>query len=105
MPKWLATTSMFSTCGAGTVFWQAGATNSMHQTCHDEPNPQPIVHRATVFTMQQLGVFLETLKNTKEGTGNLLDQCAILGTSDVSHGREHSIDDGIHGSTVTQRVE
>jgi hypothetical protein len=84
---------LFSTCGAGTVFWQAGATNSMHQTCHDEPNPQPTVHRATVFTMQQLGVFLETLKNTKEGTGNLLDSCAILCTTELSEGNVHSNDE------------
>lgn len=84
---------LFSTCGAGTVFWQAGATNGMHQTCHDEPNPQPIVHQATVFTMQQLAACLETLKGVKEGAGNLLDSCAILCTSELSEGNVHSNDE------------
>jgi hypothetical protein len=84
---------LFSTCGAGTVFWQAGATNSMHQICHDEAAPQPTVHNATVFTMQQLAACLDILKNTKEGTGNLLDSCAILCTTELSEGNVHSNDE------------
>jgi hypothetical protein len=84
---------LFSTCGAGTVFWPVGASNSMHQICHDEANPQPTVHRATVFTMQQLAACLDILKKTPEGTGNLLDSCAILCTTELSEGNVHSNDE------------
>jgi hypothetical protein len=36
---------------------------------------------------------LEKLKDTPEGDGNLLDNCAILASSDCSEGQPHSIDD------------
>jgi hypothetical protein len=36
---------------------------------------------------------LRTLRDTPDGAGNLLDSCAILGTSDHSDGSAHSTDD------------
>ncbi len=86
-------TIQFSGSVNSTVFWQSGASQGHHDLSHDEAGDQPLVHAATVFTMKQFGYLLEKLKNTPEGTGNLLDQCAIMATSDTSHGREHSIDD------------
>jgi hypothetical protein len=83
----------FSTAGSGVIVWQAGAMNSLHQISHDEPLPQPTVHGATVFTMEQLAVFLDTLRNTPEGDGNLLDNCSILCTSELSDGWRHSNED------------
>lgn len=86
-------TVTFSTCGSGVLVWQAGATDGLHYTCHTEANPQPIVHRATVFTMQQFAYLLKKLKETPEQGGNLLDQCAILCTTEHSEGNTHSIDE------------
>jgi hypothetical protein len=83
-------TVQFSTCGAATLFWQVGAPDGMHLLCHSEPPPQPIVHAVTVFTMEQLAVFLRTLRDTPEGPGNLLDRCSILCTSEHSDGQRHS---------------
>lgn len=80
----------FSTCGSGVVMWQVGAANGLHLTCHEEGLPQPTVHAATVFTMEQLAVFLGLLRDTPEGDGTLLDQCSILCTSELSDGRIHS---------------
>lgn len=80
----------FSTCGSGVVFWQVGAENGMHLTCHEEALPQPIVHAGTVFTMEQLAVFLRVLRDTPEGEGSLLDSCSILCTSELSNGWNHS---------------
>ncbi len=80
----------FSTCGSAVVLWQVGAENSLHYTCHEEVLPQPTVHAATVFTMEQLAVFLEELRLTPEGDGNLLDRCSILCTSELSDGRTHA---------------
>ena len=80
----------FSTCGSAVVLWQVGAENSLHYTCHEEALPQPTVHAATIFTMEQLAVFLEELRLTPEGDGNLLDRCSILCTSELSDGRTHA---------------
>src|SRR4030095_6307167 len=64
---------MFSTCGSGAVFWMVGATDGQHYMNHTEPSPQPLQREAMKFTMQQLAYFLERLRSTPEGAGNLLD--------------------------------
>ncbi len=84
---------MFSGSVSGTVFWQVGADKGHHQLTHDEAGEQPLVHAATVFTMKQFAVLLQTLRGTPEGAGNLLDSVAVLATSDLAQGREHSLDD------------
>jgi hypothetical protein len=84
---------MFSSAGSGVVIWQAGASNGLHQICHDEPAPQPIVHAAITFTMERLAEFLTTLRDTPEGDTNLLDRCSILCTTELSEGNTHSNDE------------
>lgn len=84
---------MFSTAGSGVIVWPAGANNSLHQICHDEPGDQPIVHAAVVYQMQQLSTFLQILRDTPEGDGNLLDNCSILCTTELSEGNRHSNDE------------
>lgn len=84
---------MFSQAGSGVVMWQVGAQNGLHYTCHTEALPQNIVHEATVFTMQQLAYFLERLRDTPEGAGNVLDNSVILCTTELSEGNVHSNDD------------
>lgn len=80
----------FSTCGSGVIFWEVGASDGLHLLCHTEPSPQPVVHAATTVTMEQLAHFLRTLRDTPEGSGNLLERCAILCTSELSDGQIHS---------------
>jgi hypothetical protein len=84
---------MFSSAGSGVVIWQAGAQNSLHQICHDEAVPQPIVHAAVTFIMGELTTFLSTLKSLPEGNGTLLDNCSILCTTELSEGNTHSNDE------------
>jgi hypothetical protein len=88
---------LFSTCGAGTVFWMSGARNGLHQIAHDErdpgPEPQPTLHAATTFTMEQLAYFLNRLRSIQEGAQNLLDSCAILCTTELSEGYTHTNDE------------
>jgi len=79
----------FSTCGSGVVFWQVGATDSMHYMCHTEAGSQARVHQATVLTMEQLAVFLRKLRDTPEGDGSLLDHCSILCTTELADGQNH----------------
>lgn len=82
-------TVQFSTCGSGVIFWQVGATDGMHATCHFEASPQPTVHDATVLTMEQLAHFLRALRDTPEGSGDLLSHSSILCTSELSDGQLH----------------
>jgi hypothetical protein len=84
---------MFSGSVGSTVFWQVAVTSGHHDLTHNEPGNQPQVHETTVFTMKQLATLLTTLKAIPEGAGNLLDNCAILASSDVAGGFEHSITD------------
>jgi hypothetical protein len=84
---------MFSSCGSGVIVWQAGAQNGLHYTCHTEAQPQPVVHKATVFTMQQFAYFLKRLRDTQEAGGNLLDSCAIVCTTEHSQGDNHAVDE------------
>ncbi len=84
---------LWSTAGSGVIVWQVGARNSLHQICHDEAQPQPTVHAATVFTMEQLAHFLGRLRDTPEGDGNLLDRTSILCTTEHTNGWNHSYED------------
>jgi Protein of unknown function (DUF1552) len=84
---------MYSGPTNGTLFWQVNATSGHHALTHDEPGDQPLVHACTIFTMQCFADLLVALKNIPEGAGNVLDNTAILGSSDVSDGKAHSLTD------------
>jgi hypothetical protein len=84
---------LFSGGVGSTVFRQVGASIAHHQLTHDEPGPQPFVHAGVVFTMQQLAYLLAALAAIPEGDGTVLDHTAILGTTDVAEGKDHSVDD------------
>ena len=76
-----------------TLFWEVMATSGHHDLTHNEPGTQPLVHACTIFTMQQFAKLITTLKAMPEGAGNVLDNCAILGSSDVADGLGHTITD------------
>ncbi|MEQ1503591.1 MAG: DUF1552 domain-containing protein [Myxococcota bacterium] len=80
----------YSVCGGGNVFWQVGMTDGLHSQCHLEADPQPIVHAEVVFTMDRLGYFLRKLRDTADGSGNLLERCSILCTTEHYDGHSHS---------------
>lgn len=83
----------FSTCGSGVIVWEVGATDGLHSLSHFESSPQPTVSAAVKFSIDQLAVFLATLRDTPEGDGNLLDRCSILCTTEHSDGLVHSYTD------------
>jgi hypothetical protein len=70
-----------------------GAPSGHHQLTHDEPDPQPEVHRITLQCITAYARQVEALANVAEGAGTLLDSCALLGTSDVSLGKTHGLDE------------
>jgi Protein of unknown function (DUF1552) len=83
----------YSTCGSGAVFWMVGATDGQHYMNHTEPAPYTKQQDATRFTMQQLAYFLDRLKSTPEGAGNLLDHCSIFASTEHAEGWTHAQDD------------
>ena len=83
----------FSTCGSTVVMGEIGITESLHALSHAEAEPQPSLHAATVFTMEQLAHLLGRLAEAEEGDGSVLERCSILCTSEVSDGRTHSVQD------------
>jgi hypothetical protein len=84
---------LFSGSVGSTVFWQVGATQGHHQLSHEGSATQTVIDASTTFTMKQLAVLLQALKATPEGAGNLLDQSAVMATSDCSNGTSHSTRD------------
>ncbi len=86
-------TVQFTGSVGGTVFWQVGADRGHHDLSHDGASTQGLLEASTVFTMEQLAVLLRAFRDTPDGTGTLLDNSAILATSDHSDGAAHSVND------------
>lgn len=71
-----------------------GITKDIHDDIsHMEAGDQPIFHSAVMYWMDQFRVFVEKMKDTPDGAGNLLDNSCVYATSDVSFGKAHSIDE------------
>jgi hypothetical protein len=83
----------FSGSASNPVLHPLDLTRGNHDISHDGAGGQDAIDRSTIFTMQQLGVFLGALMAGVEGDSNLLAQSAILVSSDTSDGAAHSVDD------------
>jgi len=70
-----------------------GAAQGHHKMTHDEGDPQPEVHKIIVQCVEAMAAQFDALQAIPEGDGTLLDSCAVLGTSDVSFGKTHSLED------------
>lgn len=69
------------------------APDGHHNLTHDEALPQDEVSAITLLLMEELAYMLEKFSSVDEGDGSLLDNSVILGTSEISLGQTHSIDD------------
>ncbi len=70
-----------------------GAPDGHHNLTHDEPGDQPEVHAITLQCIDELSYMIGALRAVEEGDGTLLDNCAVFGTSEISLGRTHSLED------------
>jgi hypothetical protein len=86
-------TVLFNGSVSSTLFWQVGAGGGHHDLSHGGAGTQTVIDASTTFIMKQFAVLLQALKDTPEGAGNLLDQCAAMATSDCSNGTTHSVKD------------
>lgn len=84
--------SNFMTGPVNNLLFQ-GASAGHHQLTHDEPGDQPEVNAIVKQIMGEFAYMVESLSAIREGDGRLLDSCIVLGTTDVSRGRTHTLDE------------
>lgn len=85
-----------------------GATSGHHQLTHDEGGDQPQVHAIVVQCVEMMRDFLLALDGIEEGSGTLLDHMVVLGCTEVSLAKTHSLEEmpivlagGCSGKLVT----
>ena len=64
-----------------------------HQLTHDELGDQPEVHKITLQCVEELAYQIESLQKIQEGDGTLLDHMVLLGSTEVSLGKTHSLEE------------
>jgi len=71
----------------------ATASGGHHQLTHDEPGDQPMVQAVVRQIMGEFTYFVQALDAIPEGDGTLLDHTMLLGTTEISYGRTHGLDE------------
>ncbi len=68
------------------------AREEFHEYSH-QAGAQDDVRKVSTFAIENLAYTLSVLRDTPEGTGNLLDNCAIMCTTEHTEPMSHSTDD------------
>jgi hypothetical protein len=70
---------------------QIGVPDSHHAISHHQNDPQKLAkaHKINLYHLQLLASFLERLRATPDGDGNVLDKAMILHGSGISDGDRH----------------
>ena len=63
-----------------------------HRLTHDEPGDQPEVRAVVAKIIGSYAYLIEALAAIPEGDGTLLDNTILVGTSEISLGRSHSLE-------------
>jgi hypothetical protein len=77
---------------------------SMHGFTHNDPGDQPNVQKCVLFSMTHFAALLERLQAINEGAGSVLDNCAILGFTELVEGRDHDSNQTYPGSGIPMIV-
>ena len=88
-------TFMLAHDGSNRAFPEIGVQNGHHELSHHRRKEENLeqIAKIDLFYIEQLAAFLERLKNTKEGDGNLLDHSMIVYGSGIGDGDKHSHND------------
>lgn len=88
-------TFMLAHDGSNRPFPELGINSGHHELSHHRKNEEHLrkIARIDLFYMQQFAKFLQRLKNTREGEGNLLDHSMIVYGSGIADGDRHSHND------------
>jgi hypothetical protein len=70
-----------------------GTSENHHSLTHNEAGEQPEVHSIVLRIMEQYSYFLQALDAVPEGEGTLLDNMVVLGSTEISYGKTHSLSD------------
>ncbi len=70
-----------------------GRSAGHHRLTHDEPGEQPEVSAIMLEIMREAAYCVERLESVEEGDGTLLDNTAMLMTTDCSYARQHLLED------------
>jgi hypothetical protein len=76
---------------ADTIFTEIGLTTGIHTITHS--NDPDMYGDAVAFAIERFGDLVNRLVATPEGNGTLLDNCALLATTDLSDGYQHTVTD------------
>ncbi len=78
--------------GSNRTFPEVGVRDQHHGISHHQRDPEKLEKIAKIdeYYCRQLAYFLEKLKGTKEGNGNLLDNCMIVYGGGISDPDAHS---------------
>jgi hypothetical protein len=87
-------TFMLAHDGSNRSFPEVGVPDAHHNISHHQNNPEKLEKIAKIdnFYVQQLAYFLQRLKDTKEGSQNLLDSSMIVYGAGISDGNTHDHD-------------
>ena len=85
----------YALCDSGSVIREAGVTESHHGLSHHGENEdkKKKLTKVDQFHVRQLAYFLDKLKNTPDGPGNLLDHSMVLYGSGMGNGSRHTLKD------------
>jgi len=81
--------------GSNRTFAEIGVTDAHHQLSHHRSDPEILSKIALIdkFYVEQFAYFLEKLRTTKEGSGNLLDHSMIVYGGGIADGNRHNHND------------
>ncbi len=88
-------TFMFANEGSNKAYPFIGVKDGHHTLSHHENNHEKQMRISAInqFHTRQLAYFLQKLRSTKEGDGNLLDNSIIVYGSSIGDGNRHNHDD------------
>lgn len=88
-------TFMLAHDGSNRSFPELGIHSGHHELSHHRGNEKHLEQIAAIdrFYIEQFAAFLERLKNTREGDGNLLDHSMIVYGGGIADGNRHNHND------------
>jgi hypothetical protein len=81
----------FTSPVADTIFSEAGMTSGIHTITH--AGNENTYADAVAYTMERFADLVTRLSTTPDGYGTLLDHCALMATTDLSDGYQHTVTD------------
>ncbi|BCX46648.1 hypothetical protein HAHE_05560 [Haloferula helveola] len=88
-------TFMLAYDGSNRSFPELGIHSGHHELSHHRGNPESLEKIAQIdrFYIEEFATFLERLKSTREGNGNLLDHSMIVYGGGIGDGNRHNHND------------